>query len=173
MSQGDAKQPADLTARERRMAAMVASGCTHEEVAAACRVSRATVTRAAKRPGFRELVTELHTAAANLAAGEFLEGAKEAGKVLRNLMNDGTPDAVRVSAAKAVADYALRFHTVTDLSAEIAALREQIEEQGQRPATPTASEVRALAPPALPEPEAQRDPGEPPPAVPDDDALFE
>jgi transposase len=181
MTQSDTPQP-KLTARDLVVAAAVASGKRHEDVASELGVSRATVSRSVGKPGFKAAVREIRTSAAEVSASEIIEGAREAAVELRRLAREGTAgDRVKLMACRSLAELALKWHErlgydaeLEEVQQEIAALRERLDQRTDPPPPVPAAAVESTASaPAIPGPVPDDPPETTETTGPLTDALFE
>ncbi|WP_439631396.1 LuxR C-terminal-related transcriptional regulator [Gemmata sp.] len=159
MTQTDTPQP-KLTARDLVVAALVASGKRHEDIAAELDCSRATISRSVAKPGFRAAVREIRTTAAESSASEIIEGAREAAVELRRLAREGLPnDRVRLAACRTIAELALRWHErlgvvaeLDEVQQEINAMRERLDQRNAPSPPPVTGSPAAAIGPTAPTP---------------------
>jgi DNA-binding CsgD family transcriptional regulator len=148
MARSETNSPG-LTPRELQLAVLLARGRTYEAAATELGTSRSTVARMLKKVKVREEIASLRAEAANAAAGAFLDGAADAARELRRMVGDGAvTDGAKVAACRALAEFALRFREVVNLSDELAELKELVRANAAAGGKP---EVPAVpAPPTLP-----------------------
>lgn len=150
MSANEAKPPA-LNARDRQLAALLASGRTQAEAATELSLSRATVQRMAVKTGFKELVSEIRGQSAAATEGALLEGSRAVVDELRRLATGAESEAVRVSAARAILEFSVRFR-IDDLAAEIEAIRARVDARNNPPSPVTGAALASIPRPTAPTP---------------------
>jgi hypothetical protein len=121
---GGARQNADAA-----LIASLAAGKTVQDAAADAGVSVATAHRRLAEDGFRQRVTAARDEMIARAVGQLSEAAADAVAALRDLLKPATPPAVRLGAARAALEMALKGREATDLAEEIAAFRRELEER--------------------------------------------
>jgi hypothetical protein len=152
MATGEPKQPG-LNARDTQAAALIATGRDRAQVAEALGISVSSVARIIAKPAFARLVRELRHEAVAALLGAFSEGAREAATELRRLIKEATSkDGPRVSACRAVLDYALKVYEAVDLKSELEELRAELKQRDEPklPVPETGAQVRQTSAPTIP-----------------------
>lgn len=163
---------AKLTARDRQIAALIASGLTYTEAGAQLKLSERTVKRVMARPEVRAEVDAIRGRALEAGLGVMCENFTSAVKEMGRLFREGTPlDGVKLGAARQFIEMTLRTREQVGLVREVAELREMVREfaGGSEPA-----EADPGSPPGVPEggreperpeerPDGGTDPGGEPP----------
>ena len=104
----------------------LASGQTVAAAARTARVSERTAHRRLADPGFRRAVSQTRAELLAQAVGQLAEATTAAVGTLRALL-DAEAESVRLSAARAILDGALKGVEFTDLSERVQALEDQAE----------------------------------------------
>lgn len=117
----DPEQPRDaLSVPQARALAALLRGATVEAAARAADVSRATVHRWLKQPDFSAVFRTERVAIVDRAASVILTNASDAARVMVDVMNDKKqPASVRLRAALAIQDAAIRWREIDELAPEI------------------------------------------------------
>jgi len=113
-----AQNDARLTARDRKLAALLTVGLTDEAAGAKLGVSRRTVTRTKAKPGFRRLVDGLRDDAADRIVGALGEVAAEAVGTLRALLV-APGAAVQLGAVRTALEFLIRGREHAELARRI------------------------------------------------------
>jgi hypothetical protein len=115
------EQPRDaLSVPQARALAALLKGATVEAAARAADVSRATVHRWLKQPDFSAVFRTERVAIVDRAASVILTNASDAARVMVDVMNDKKqPASVRLRAALAIQDAAIRWREIDELAPEI------------------------------------------------------
>ena len=117
---------------EKIVLALIAEGSVRN-AARAARVSERTITARMREPAFVALLTEVKAQALQSATTALSDTMGEAVQVLREVMSDtDNAAAVRLQAASEILRQALRFYTMADLEARIAALETAQAEEVDR-----------------------------------------
>jgi transposase-like protein len=114
--------------REAAVAALL-SHATYEEAARAAGVGLSTLVRWLKEPSFAAAVRDARRRTLEQALGALSAATAEAVETLRACLGAGG-DAVRVRAAVAILEHAMRGAEVTDLEERIAALEAALAAKG-------------------------------------------
>lgn len=105
--------------------AALASGKTHTDAAKLAGVSLRTLTRRLNDPAFRQQVLQARAALIEKATGRLADSATRAADELVELLADESAT-VRLSAARALLDYAGRFTEANDVHERITALEDAV-----------------------------------------------
>ena len=117
----------NLTSNQNKAIEALLTGCTHVAAAAAAGVSSRTLSRWKDDPGFSKALKQRGRVALAGATTRLKASVDTAVDVLQDVMQDGeTPAAVRVRAAVAVIDGALKLAEVTDIMERLDALEAAI-----------------------------------------------
>lgn len=116
-----------LSGRDRQMAALVAAGRTYAEVGTAVGCSARTVERAMSRPDVRELVSVIRAEVVERSVGRLADAMTDAATVLRAMATGAKQEQVRVSAARAVLEFALRGWETAVLAAKVRELESVVK----------------------------------------------
>jgi hypothetical protein len=104
--------------------AALAGGSTVADAARAADVSARTVFRRLQDPAFRSELEAARAATIERVGAMLADSATAAVSVLRALLDPVIPPSVRLSAARAILELALRYREVGDLEARVRALEE-------------------------------------------------
>lgn len=131
----------DYQKGDHELIAALAAGKTYEEAAKVAGVSRATVARRMQEAAFRREVERVRVEMFESAIGQLSGIASEAVQTLRKLLGGKTPPTVRLGAAKAILDVALKERdaaALEDLLREVEELKawRQAYESGKPQAGP-------------------------------------
>ncbi len=128
MASGEARGGSKVRLREAAIGALLTHS-THAEAARAAGVSKSTLARWLRDPAFAQAVREARRHALEQSLGALSAATAEAVATLRaSLQAEG--EAVRVRAAVAILEHALRAAEVGDLAERIAALEAALEARG-------------------------------------------
>jgi len=109
----------------------LAGGATVPEAAARARVSVRTVQRRLDDPAFRQHVSEARGAMIARAVGQLADATTEAARTLRELL-DAEAETVKLGAARAILEHAVKLRESAELETRIAALEERIAQGNRR-----------------------------------------
>jgi transposase len=106
-----------LTARQDRVAALLASGSTVTRTAKECRVSTVTIYEWLKKPAFKERVAELRQTAVDRAIARLSElmGGQALDSLNRLLSDEETSASVRLDSVKAVFELFINTSNAAEL----------------------------------------------------------
>jgi hypothetical protein len=113
---------------DEALAAAVASGQTLRDAAAAIGIGERTATRRMADAAFCRRVAELRADMVRRSLGRMADGMSEAADVLRGLLADGIPPAVRLGAARSMLELTVKLREAVELEQRLAALEQQLEE---------------------------------------------
>jgi hypothetical protein len=120
-----------LTARDRQLAALIASGLTYTEAGKRLKLSERTIQRAMQRPEVRDEVDAIRARAVEAGLGILCNDFAGAVTDLRKLRQKGAPkDAVKLGAVKETIDALLRVRGQVALERRIEALERVPDEFG-------------------------------------------
>jgi hypothetical protein len=111
--------------RDDALAVALAAGQTVRDAAAAAGLGERTATRRLANPDFRRRVFQLRAAAVERATGKLADGMAEAADVLRELLGQEKPPAIRLGACRAVLELTVKLREATELEERLAALEQQ------------------------------------------------
>ncbi len=120
------------TGRHRGDAALLASlagGDSIKTAAAAAKLSEATVYRRLRDPAFKQQLATMQDALTSEALGVLTKGATHAAAVLRALLRESEPPAVRLGAARAILTQVREWREADELEQRLAALEARLGEQ--------------------------------------------
>lgn len=130
MAGGGGQKPG-VSGRDQQMAALLASGRTHAQVAETLNLGVRTVERAA--PRLRALVEELRAEVVGRAVAELADAMSSAVRTLKELAEGGRQDAVRVSAARALLEFSLRGREQIELAAKLREIEDKLRASDGNP----------------------------------------
>jgi hypothetical protein len=105
----------------------LACGATVEAAAQKAGVSRATVLRRLREPGFQQRLQEFLSDMVKRTAGMLTAASMEAVKTLLELQKTLVPPAVRLGAARSVIELGTKLRETAEFEARLAALEQRIE----------------------------------------------
>jgi hypothetical protein len=105
----------------------LACGATVEAAAQKAGVSRATVLRRLREPGFQQRLQEFRSDMVKRTAGMLTAASMEAVKTLLELQKVSVPAAVRLGAARSVLEIGIKVREVADLEERLSALEQQAQ----------------------------------------------
>jgi hypothetical protein len=117
---------------DEALALALASGQTLRDAAAATGIGERTATRRWADTAFRRRVAELRGEMVGQAAGKMAGAMTAAVDTLRQLLDAGTPPAVRLGAARTMLELAVKLRESVELEARIAALEQRRERESKR-----------------------------------------
>lgn len=115
--------------------AALASGKTQREAADIAGVSMRTLARRQAEPGFRQQVLEARAAMIERATGKLAKATTRAADALLDLLDDESAT-VRLSAARALLDYAGKYTETTDITERVSRIEALLEAQQPAPPPP-------------------------------------
>jgi hypothetical protein len=110
------------------LAVALAGGATMESAAAQAGVGKTTAWRRSKEPAFRAKVASLRSEMVSRALGHLSEGCGEAAITLRHLMLKSEDERIKSGCAKAILTILSRLRENIEISEQLEALRQQVEE---------------------------------------------
>jgi hypothetical protein len=113
---------------DETLAAELAVGRTVTEAAKAAGISEATAYRRLREKSFNDRVSELRSVMVKTAAGRLADGMTTAADVLRKLLTSKT-EGIRLRAACAMLDQAVKVTELFDLQERVAELEEALKQQ--------------------------------------------
>ena len=116
---------AGVTNRQEAAAALVAGGLTLTEAARRSKCGLTTLKRWAKEPAFARRVNALRSEMTGQAVGVLAATMTSAADTLRFLARNAKQEAVRLAAARAVLELAVRLRESQELADRVAALEAQ------------------------------------------------
>jgi hypothetical protein len=117
--------PGDLP--DDDLAAMLATGADYKTAGAAVGMSVRSVQRRMADPKFRARVDELKSYAAGRAVALLVDGMSEAAAELRRLVASASSEKVKLAAAKALLELAIRARTAEELERELRRVSAEVE----------------------------------------------
>lgn len=114
---------------DEAFALAVAAGQTLRDAAAAAGIGERTATRRWADLAFRQRVGELRGEMVSRALGKLADGMAEAGDVLRQLLAEPIPPAVRLGAARALLELGVKLRESVELEQRLATLEKRLEEE--------------------------------------------
>lgn len=108
----------------------LASGKTVQAVAELCAVSERTVRRRQAEAGFGERLHALRADMIDRGLGKLADAVADAAQALRNLLAEAESEAVKLSAAKAILEQAVKLRDAAELEQRIRALEERMATKG-------------------------------------------
>src|SRR6516164_4736195 len=108
----------------------LASGKTVQAAAELCRVSERTIRRRHEDPTFRQRLNTLRAEMIDRGLGKLADAVADAAQTLRNLQAEGESDAVKLSAAKAILEQAVKMCDASELEERLRALEERLDKRG-------------------------------------------
>lgn len=117
----------ELTARQKRM---IAALLTSENIGTACesvKVGRSTLARWLKDPTFSQELTNAETETIKQASRELLSGQAEALATIREMMQLGVSDSIRLRAANDWMNLLFKIREMATLEERITKLEERIK----------------------------------------------
>jgi HEAT repeat protein len=122
-----------FSAKQEQVALLLASGRSIKDVAAEGGAGERTVYCWLAEDGFRALVAELRGRLLNQAVGKLADAASAAADELRKLLADESP-AIRLRAAVAILDAAVKTREHAELAEQVAELERRLAEgKDERP----------------------------------------
>ena len=116
----------DRTNADSALIAALAGGATVHDAATRAGVSEHTVYRRLEAPEFSRGVTEARAELVTRAVAMLAEAGTEAVGTLRALLDEGTPPAVRLGAARAVLELGTKLRESEELEERLATLEDQL-----------------------------------------------
>ena len=113
----------NLTARQEKVAAALASGSTKAQASRECRVSTVTIWVWMKQPAFKERIEELRKELNNRVLGLLAEAAATAVLTLRNVAESSESEPIKVDAA----DRILKHHTGSRQQEQLDKIEERLD----------------------------------------------
>ena len=118
-----------MTSRQKRAIAALIRSPTKAEAAKAAGVGVSTLRRwLSEDEAFREAYQAALAELVQDAAAQSKQGLKQALDTIRNIMETGKNDAVRLSAARAAIDAALKIDERADIQMQLEELRREIDQ---------------------------------------------
>lgn len=122
-----------LSAAEVRFVTMSASGETMDGIAAELGVCTRTLRRWKRRPEVATAIAELTRESMAVAKSTLANAANKAARELVSLSESASPDASRVSAARAILEHAEKFVELAEISDRLTELEARLSPKGHRP----------------------------------------
>jgi hypothetical protein len=108
----------------------LAAGYSIKDAARIARVGERTAHRRLDDPAFKERVAEMQAQFLSEAVGRLSNATTEAAKTLRNLL-DSQSDSVRLSAARAILEFATKLRESVELERRMAVLEAELSVKGK------------------------------------------
>jgi hypothetical protein len=115
-----------LSPQEIKFVTLSASGESMDSMAGALGLCTRTLRRWKRRPEVASAIAELTHEAMALAKSTLANAANRAARELVGLAESASPDASRVSAARAILEHAEKFVELEELRAEVAELKSRL-----------------------------------------------
>ena len=115
-----------LSVQEARFVTLSASGESMDTMAATLGVCSRTLRRWKKRQGVAAAISDLTHESMAMAKSTLANAANRAARELVDLAESASPDASRVSAARAILEHAEKFVEVAELVEQVAEIKAQL-----------------------------------------------
>jgi hypothetical protein len=121
---------------DEALALALAGGQTLRAAAAAAGIGERTATRRWADPAFRRRVSELRGDMVQRSLGRMADGMSDAADMLRQLLDTGTPPAVRLGAARTLLELGAKLRDSVELANKVDELERLLHEGNDGPTQP-------------------------------------